>query len=302
MAKDKITIKVWGGLGNQLFGWATGYAVAQHQKLDLEIDASRCTARNTFLHEFGIEIAKMPYALTVGSSESKGLSFRNLLQNTNLAYLRRLYIFLRKYYRRLNLKNNYWERSTSYDPQIFNVDPGTTLNGYFQSWKYFDSVREPLLSVLKSQRNRSMDFKHYETIFSKDPWIAIHVRRTDYLEHQEMFELTSVNYYANGINYFRQLSPEAHLAVFSDDINTARALLPGMDLYIGPDEIKSPVETMLVMSKAHFLIGSNSSFSWWAAYMMENTHNAVIFPRPWFKNDKINSADLLPKHWITLGI
>ena len=56
------------------------------------------------------------------------------------------------------------------------------------------------------------------------------------------------------------------------------------------------------MSLSQGLIMSNSSFSWWAGWLMRQRDQSarVIAPRPWFATGE-SAADLLYEDWITIG-
>ena len=85
--------------------------------------------------------------------------------------------------------------------------------------------------------------------------------------------------------------------VFSDDVLQAKIAMPNCDGYIGVEQLKSSAARLILMSKADAIIGSNSTFGWWAAYLSEAQSKFKIFPDPWFKDAKINPKDLVPLDW-----
>jgi hypothetical protein len=63
----------------------------------------------------------------------------------------------------------------------------------------------------------------------------------------------------------------------------------------------SPAENLVLMSICKGLIGANSSLSLWAGLAMDDVDAVRIFPRPWFTTKDLDTRDLLPPSFITLG-
>jgi len=57
---------------------------------------------------------------------------------------------------------------------------------------------------------------------------------------------------------------------------------------------------MVLMSHCKHNIIANSSFSWWAAWLNQNSDKMVIAPKKWFNDVSINTHDLIPSEWIKL--
>ena len=89
--------------------------------------------------------------------------------------------------------------------------------------------------------------------------------------------------------------------VFSDDINWAKNNFPDDKAFIFADTYKKnkDYEDLYLMSKCNHNIIANSSFSWWSAWLNQNSHKIVICPRNWFQI-KVDIKDLIPYDWISL--
>ena len=54
---------------------------------------------------------------------------------------------------------------------------------------------------------------------------------------------------------------------------------------------------MQLMSLCDVNIIANSSFSWWSAWLNNNSDKTIFAPKNWFSDASIITDDLLPKSW-----
>lgn len=267
-----VTVELQGGLGNQLFGWAAGLGVSSELNSALSLDISKLQYRKYELDSFRLD---------------------DFIDTTIVANNMR-----NKF---LKASSNFVESSFHYDERIRKIQNSVTLRGYFQSPKYFQSVTQLVRSrvVLK---NETQEYSSLESIIKKDKTLAVHVRRGDYVGLQNYHGLTSENYFNNAISFARRTTNFDGIVVFSDDVEIAKRVIPAADVFVSSEQLPSPAENLILMSKCSALIGSNSSFSWWAGFLGDNPSAIRIFPRPWFSEKNLDTRDLLLDHWFTLGI
>lgn len=181
-----------------------------------------------------------------------------------------------------NIQNieNYNEPYFHYSP--ISYKPNLNIQGYFQSEKYFKdykSVIQQLLS-LKSSHNTK-----YNTT-------SIHIRRGDYLNLKNEYAQFNISYYQEAM---RRINSKQYL-IFSDDIDWCKNNFKGDNIFYS--ENKSVVDDLSNMISCEHNIITNSSFSWWGAYLNKNPSKIVIAPDKWFgPNLPHNTKDLLPKEW-----
>ncbi len=144
-----------------------------------------------------------------------------------------------------------------------------------------------------------LDFKRY---FFDSLWVAIHIRRGDYLKSSDYHGLLDQKYYVGAVEKLRELQIFEKIAVFSDDVILARDTFPDADLYIGPKDVPSPAESLLLMSQCAAIVGANSSFSLWAALLNDFSPNHLIFPRPWYKEPSQCLSDPVPIEFQRLDV
>ena len=108
------------------------------------------------------------------------------------------------------------------------------------------------------------------------------------------------DYFKKAIKIMRQQISRPIFFVFSDDINWCKNEFGNHFHYIDPDEKNdSTVKDFLLMISCKNFIISNSSFSWWAAYLSSNKEKTVISPKYWINNLN-ETSDLIPSNWIKL--
>ncbi len=262
----EIQVELQGGLGNQLFGWSCGYAVSQKLSLELNLDISRLT-------QHGFQLDSLDHGGRISSAKEKRL---------------------------LSPLKNFQEASFMYDERIKSIKSPTRLRGYFQSWKYFSEFSSEIRKIV----NNSLIASPYaQNILSKIDSMnlnVVHIRRGDYTNLQNYHGLTSINYYKRARKLLNHADQNSKYIVFSDDIQIASDVWPDAEIYVSKSQVPSSLENLLLMSKGKNFIGSNSSFSWWAAYI-NSEQGLKIFPRPWFSSLVNDTRDLLLPDWLTLG-
>jgi hypothetical protein len=160
-----------------------------------------------------------------------------------------------------------------------------TLHGYFQSEKYFSEYKDEIKSEF-TLLNPKFDDE------SLPEFIALHVRRGDYLDLQYVHPVCTVEYYEKALN----LLPNLPVYVFSDDIDWCKQTFTDdrFSFFNG-----NFIEDFELMSKGSYHIIANSSFSWWAAWLSDS--KKVIAPTNWFGPKGPGSAeDIVPDTWIKI--
>lgn len=200
----------------------------------------------------------------------------------------------------------FMERSFAYDSRLREVRPGTTVLGIFQSWRYFDDcaaeIRERVSRLAKPS---DWYLEMCETIRPGEGNIGIHVRRGDYTlpEQQKIQGLTTRAYYKRSLAHMRQLGIDGPIYLATDSPSDVREELKGLGEFIplNPPDGSHPLEVVLILSRVDGLVIANSSFSWWAGFIGERPGRVVIAPRPWFTQTDLDTRDLLPPDWLSIG-
>ena len=99
-----------------------------------------------------------------------------------------------------------------------------------------------------------------------------------------------------------KINKQVHFFIFSDDIHWVKNNLDFIDhktLIVLESDIPDH-EEMYLMSQCKYNIIANSSFSWWGAWLNQNSDKKVIAPKKWFKSSTLNTNDLIPASWVRL--
>jgi hypothetical protein len=198
------------------------------------------------------------------------------------------------------------ERSFAYDARLRHVQPGTTVLGIFQSWRYFaDYGAEIRERVSRLTKPSDWYVEMCEKIQPGTGNIGIHVRRGDYTlpEQQKIQGLAARAYYERSIAHLRQLGLDGPVYLATDSPSAVCEEFKGLGefLLIDPPQGSHPLEVVLLLSRVDGLVIANSSFSWWAGFIGERPDRVVIAPRPWFTQTDIDTRDLLPHDWLSIG-
>jgi hypothetical protein len=284
-----------GGLGNQLFGYFAGLYLSR----DLSVDFIPRVAKKRIgetQHAFGIESFDLPYPARGGSE----LSFR-----TSLTYRR----VKRKLLILLGFSHHEAEQHSKLhsaiqigsDPDILSTKGGSVIEGYFQTYRYFSSIKNEFPQGLSLRRRSSwLEEKSLEMI-SLNP-IVMHVRRGDYVNPKNRkIGVLSPEFFRSALKKIMTSDPNPFrpVWVFSDDLEKVKdefEFLENMDThFVRVPDNSDPAESLILMSQASSIVISNSTFSWWSATVSSDAQ--VVAPSKWFK-EMDDPEDLIPNHWI----
>lgn len=285
-----IIVKLKGGLGNQMFQYATGLAVATAQRGELKLDVSGYddpryvnanTPRQYRMHAFNLsvciatheEVKKYKYPFGIFSKASRFL---------NLRILKKRYI---------DYELSFFKRSHRY------------VEGYFQSEKNFQNIKDMVLKEF-TLKKESETFSIEKRKIDKEKSISVHIRRGDYVNDPKTnaaHGVCSKEYYEKAISLMRQKIEDPIFYFFSDDIEWVKKEF-GVHAdfkYISNPNLQEYEELML-MSLCTHNITANSSFSWWGAYLNQNSSKIVIAPKKWVNKEPDPHPNIVPETWIRI--
>jgi hypothetical protein len=283
-----IVVKIWGGLGNQLFQYSFGKYLSEKLGAAVKYDIQTTNSLSSFTQR---DVGMSFFNIKMTIATAKELIERKYFQNIHFARIERK---LAQAFPRL-LKTHIVE---SNKPKPF----GTILfrnhcyyEGYWQSFKYLASIEDTLRQEFTLKQPTSSTIINALKDIQTTASVSIHVRRGDYLNNK-YFTTYQMAYYIKAMTYFA--IPETKFYIFSDDIDWCRLNFIGSQyVFITGNQ---HFEDLYLMSRCSHNIICNSTFSWWAAWLNNNPKKIVIAPKHWHKRQQDNYNDLIPENWIKI--
>lgn len=163
-------------------------------------------------------------------------------------------------------------------------DKQVVLNGYWQSWKYFDDFRKEILYLF--------DYPYEK----KDGIVAIHVRRGDYLLLKDKHPYYGKEWYENAMRQFDGY----RFKFYSDDIKWCRDNF-GDRSDCEFSTLDSIEGDLIDASCCEHSIISSSTFGWWIGWLNRNKDKRVIIPEKWFVDGySLKTHDIVPPYFTKL--
>jgi len=294
-----IVVNLMGGLGNQMFQYAAGRALAHRHHTALYLDQAflnRNPDGQWTPREFELDVFPVKSALKPGLT---GCILQRIHGNR----------LARKFFSSTSGKGNWChfsERSPGYDSAFMECPRHTFLHGYFQSEKYFEGIADLIRQDFSFPPAAARNAEVARDILNCPLSVSVHVRRGDYvtLKTAGAFHGTmETAYYEEGARrILSKLAGTPTFFLFSDDPNWVREnlQLPGEMRIIDWNQGKSGFEDMRLMSLCQHHIIANSSFSWWGAWLNPSPEKLVVAPDVWFRGSSDQPKNLLPDNWIRL--
>lgn len=293
-----IVSHILGGLGNQMFQYAAGLALAREFDVSHRLDVSGFS-EYALHHGFelerifncSIEIASRADIRNVLGWQCP-LPIRQVLGHRRFSLIRRRNFVVEPHFQ-------YWAG-------IRNSPRDCYLVGYWQSERYFKQVEPAIRQAFTFRYPLVGKNADYLAQVSCENTVSLHIRRGDYVNNAKtnaIHGLLPLSYYQKAIAHMTRSKEGSQFFVFSDDIEWARQnlKLDAPCMFIGHNHGAESYRDMQLMSHCHHHIIANSSFSWWGAWLNPDPDKIVIAPKKWFANANTVS-DLFPPGWVELGL
>lgn len=290
-----LVLRLRGGLGNQLFEYAAGRALAMRNHVPLWLDTTSGFSGD----RYGRSFALGAFSIVNERAEEKS-SF--LVRGIRAELLRRFV------WRRELLRMRVFGRY--FDSSIYNlrIKRAIVLDAYCQSPRYFCEIEEVVRKELEFRTTPSgLSDQTAQDIMQANS-VCLHVRRTFAREVDGSVRQSVADYYGTcTIAYYRRAIRELAAAhgslrvfVFSDDTpwahqNASAFEIEGCSVKVIDDD--DPLRSFYLMRLCRHYIIANSTFSWWAAWLGRYSLKTVCVPSVWNRGERRFPRDLFPPSW-----
>jgi hypothetical protein len=287
-----VVVRLTGGLGNQMFQYAAGRALADRLGTDLLLDTRAFGSALAFQAYTRRAYALAPFRLRAKVAAPADLGHWPLWVVEIGMRLRLVRPLFRRWY---------FESGISYDASLRALCDPVCLVGYWQSERYFADIAARIRTDFTLAQPMSGDNSRLLELARSGRSVGLHVRRGDFVslaDAAQVHGLCSIDYYRRAIRRVRQGCPDCRFLVFSDDPQWARAELP-LDpsaVFVAGNE-QQPEQDLALMSACKHHIIANSSFSWWAGWLGYSPEQIVIAPTPWYASTQLDARDLAVPGW-----
>jgi hypothetical protein len=293
-----IYVKLLGGLGNQMFQYAMGrkLSILHQSSMRFEVDGLKAGEDIRTTYELGIfNIPKIDFA-----KREEIFPFRRKTIFKS-EFLCQVVNYLQK--RSMIVESGHLPFSQKF------VDDSTTncyVRGLWQTEKYFNDVQQTIRGDFEFKE--PLDGKNLELaniLLNEPAAVSLHVRRGEFAndpKYAALIGTCDVNYFKSAMEIFVQRIGTARYIVFSDDLDWVKSqqFLPDSAIYVDYNQKANHFRDMQLMSLCKHNIISNSTFSWWGAWLNKNPNKVVVAPKKWFAGWEHDTRDLIPDSWVRI--
>ena len=293
-------VRLFGGLGNQMFQYAFGQRLASASGREISFDVENGFNDDFYGRKFSLDAFQSQLTKASRRDIPLGLGWRSPWQKLAKAGWKTL---------PLDRQRVIYERAPfQYDPTILPTCtlPGRYYYGYWQNEGYLlpiqDTLRHeftlrgPLPSPLLALMEEMADCRS----------VSVHVRR-----NHGIGQLGHVHREAKDLHggcdevYFQKAAAEIGVTagtvfyIFSDNLAWAKAnlKLPAVCRYVSDLGTWLDVEELMLMAACQHHIISNSTFSWWGAWLGKNLAKVVVAPKIWMAGLRQDQINIYPQGW-----
>ena len=292
-----VSVALCGGLGNQLFQIFATIAYALRIKSKFVFCYTPILYSNTNRRTYFDDFLKNLRKYTT-HNENLGITNADIYSNQFIP---------------VNMPHHNYH-AFPIDHTAIPEDSKLLLNGYYQSYKYFEHEYGEIRKMMAYDAFMVQTKRKYESLFqSTNHKISIHFRLGDYKKYQDCHNILGYNYYESAMAHMvNKLDGEPITILYfcekedNEYISTVIRRLAHkwntIQFIKVVDEIED-WEQMVIMSCCDSHIIANSTFSWWGAFLNPNEQKNVCYPSVWFgpclKHNYID--DMFPPGWVKIN-
>lgn len=292
-----------GGLGNQMFQYATAKHLSIINGTELKIDTSNFRK------------------LTLNSEHTFQLADFNI--SAQQASRKEIWKIVKPAKPLARIVGNVFGRSplkaktdaifkepdgSDFKPGVLKIKADRYLVGYFNSYKYFDPIRNILIDEYTPKQEISLQGREMLKLIESINSVSVHIRRGDYVNDPDVYKciegIITDRFYHNAVDYIASKVDSPHFFIFSNDMKWVKEnfKIPYQITFVDFNLAQRGFEDLWLMSRCkHNITAGGSTFSWWAAYLNSNENKIVVRTEQVSNDGKYNyPGDYFPLGWKTV--
>lgn len=297
-----ITVRLKGGLGNQMFQYAFGRSLSIKRGVALAFDLrfinDRHPRRRFVFRRFDLDLFGLQPTTTYPlryplCSIYPIIAFEKVVRSVKIK-------------KPIFRKECYFEGGHDFDPDVLDDLNTNWFDGYFQSYRYFSNHDDIIRDDFKTADNWQGNLKQIVNQIQASESVCLNVRRTDFVGGGSVSALGQ-QYYEAAYEAIRKCVTNSKIFVFSDDIPWCRENLRFLErpTFVTHDLKGERFLDYFRLMKCckHFII-PNSTFAWWAAYLSETCEKRagmIVAPSKWYDDCNSDNRELLLEWWLKVS-
>ena len=310
---DKFIVRISNEIGNQMFMYASTFAIAKKLNRSLYIDDETAFLARKNISKYALNNFNLSTQTAVKKDK-----FIGIFGYIKRKILKKINPFLRKKVFYIEPKN--FDKITNFDEKIFNIKLAhkTYLEGYFETEKYFKDLKEVILNEFSFID--AMTFKKnrfYNELIKKNS-VSICLRQNRFIEGKNpknydlinlstQFRDEQIKYINKSIDYIKKKVDHPTFYLWSNDLDNIDMSQFKSDItkiYHNNDQknIDKRALDLFLISQCKHHITIPSSFNWWGAWLSSSKNGIICRPDDnFFSNFQINNKDFWPYSWIKIS-
>lgn len=270
-------VRIFGGLGNQMFQYAFGEYLKMINQDELYLDISDYDHQK---YHQGFELDKV-----FSGVEVKTLSNAELdkIRVNHTSFI--VKVIEKLFHVKMKKPSEFHEYPATLLVQPSASNATIYYDGYWGMREYIETAEARIRDAFTFRYEPEGKNKELlDLIKERGNTVSVHVRRGDYLWQPNLANVCDVEYYRRAIQFFLDRDPESTFVFFSDDIPWVKENLSEMaqnNVFVDWNTGSDSNRDMQMMSLCNHNIIANSTFSWWAAWLNPHEDKQIVAPKKW---------------------
>lgn len=292
-----IIVKLFGGVGNQMFQYATAKRVAQLNNSQLKLDISHydnhVLPNGLPYRSYDLTMFNIPEAIATKEEIDK---FKDIPTSILSRGIRKI----RNY---INPHTVIYEPHFHFYPELLEKKGNIYLEGYWQSEKYFKYISKTIREQFQIFPDLNDEEQELLNKIKHTNAVCLNVRRQEFASNPHVDQFIGLEYIERGIQRMVEKINNPFFFIFSDELSWCKTNLKIQHPHLFVEERfygeKFQKCLFFMIACKHYII-PNSTFAWWAAWLNDRPDKVVIAPQKWLKDQSKNTKDILPESWLKL--